>query len=211
MTVLLHPGYFPNVAQFAVLAQYDVLWEVHDHYQKQTFRNRCYICTDRGRFMMNIPIQHVGSENGKQFFKEVRPDATYPWQRQHWRTLQTAYRTSPFFEYYEDDIAPLFEEKFNFLLDFNLQTIATVCNCLQIPMPKQKTKVYEPIPVDGILDARHLIHPKAQGIKEQEPYIQVFGSKHGFIQNMSVLDLLFNEGPHALQYLRNQKLPFLNA
>ncbi len=211
MTALLHPGFFPNIAHFAVLAQHDVLWEVCDNYQKQTFRNRTYICTDRGLFMMNIPIQHVGGKQGKQLYKDVRPEAAYPWQRQHWRTLQTAYRTSPFFEYYEDDIAPLFEKKFNFLLDFNLQSITTVCNCLQLEMPLEKTTEYQPSPENENLDARYLINPKVQFAIEQEAYIQVFGNKHGFIENVSVLDLLFNEGPNALPYLQKQKITFLNA
>lgn len=210
MTVLLHPGYFLNIAHFAVIAQHDVIWEVCDNYQKQTYRNRSYICTDRGLFMINIPIKHVGGEQGKQHCKEVKLDNNYSWQRQHWRTLQTAYRTSPFFEYYEDDIVPLFVEKFNFLLDFNLKTLETICDCLQIAMPREKTMNYHSVFESGI-DARHLINPKQTLPLRQEEYVQVFRSKHNFIKNVSILDLLFNEGPNAVSYLKQQELSFLYA
>lgn len=193
------------------MVQHNVIWEVCNNYQKQTYRNRCYICTDRGLFMMNIPIQHVGGEHGKQLYKEVKPDNSCPWQRQHWRTLQTAYRTSPFFEYYEDEIAPLFERKFDFLLDFNLHTIATVCDCLQLEMPQNKTMEYSGVLGKEILDARTLINPKVKLALQQEIYVQVFGNKHGFIKNLSILDLLFNEGPNTVTYLQQQNISFLNA
>ncbi len=192
------------------MVQYDVTWEVCDNYQKQTYRNRCYICTDRGLFMMNIPIKHVGGEQGKQFYKDVKPDNDYPWQRQHWRTLQTAYRTSPFFEYYEDEIVSLFENKFDFLLDFNLRTLETICDCLQVPMPQEKTMDYHSV-FDSGMDARHLINPKQTLHWKQDEYVQVFGSKHNFIKNVSILDLLFNEGPNAVSYLKQQELSFLDA
>ena len=108
MRLLLHPSYFPNIATFAAMIQNEVRWEVEDNYQKQTYRNRCYICTDKGRHLLNIPIKHVGGDQGRQKYKEVLVDNDYPWQRNHWRTLQTAYRTSPFFEFYEDDLAPVY-------------------------------------------------------------------------------------------------------
>ena len=134
MYILLHPTYFPNIATFAAIVQNDVVWEMHDNYQKQTYRNRCYICTDQGKHM-----RHVGGDEGRQKYAAVRLDNAYQWQRQHWRTLQTTYRTSPFFEFYEEDIAPLFENDFEHLLDFNLKTIATICRCLQVPIPSEKT------------------------------------------------------------------------
>ena len=101
MKLLLHPGYFPNIANFAAIVQNDICWEVMGNYQKQTFRNRCYICTDLGIHMLNIPIKHVRNNKGKQRYGDVKMDNDYPWQRQHWRTLETAYRTSPFFEFFK--------------------------------------------------------------------------------------------------------------
>ncbi len=210
MKILLHPTYFPNIATFAVIAQNDIQWEVEDNYQKQTYRNRCYICTDFGRHMLSIPIQHVGGDQGRQKYKEVLLDNSYSWQRQHWRTLQTAYRTSPFFEFYEDDIAPLYEQTFEKLLDFNLKTIQTIGDCLQIDIPKQKTSEYQPEP-SHVKNLRFLVSAKRKLEVRQEKYVQVFGDRHGFIENTSILDLLFNEGTNALAYLQNQNTNFLNV
>ena len=132
MTVL-HPAYFPNVAFFSVYTKAkNVVLEMQDNYQKQTYRNRAYICTDRGRHLLSIPIVHTKGATGRQYYKDVKLDNSYPWQRQHWRTLETAYRTSPFFEFYEDEIKPLYEKEFDLLLDFNLAYIQTICDCLQL-------------------------------------------------------------------------------
>lgn len=210
MNILLHPTYFPNIASFAVITQNDVQWEVEDNYQKQTYRNRCYVCTDLGQHMLSIPIQHVGGDQGRQKYNDVLLDNSYPWQRNHWRTLQTAYRTSPFFEFYEDEIAPLYEQSFEKLLDFNLKTIRTTCDCLQIDMPEEKTTGYEVEPSD-VQDSRILVSAKRRLEIRQEKYVQVFGDRHGFVKNASVLDLLFNEGTNALAYLQNQNTNFLNV
>ncbi|QCX02299.1 WbqC family protein [Aggregatimonas sangjinii] len=210
MNILLHPSYFPNIATFSALAQHDVCWEMADNYQKQTYRNRCYICNDRGKHILSIPIKHVGGMQGRQKYKDVLIENDYAWQRQHWRTLQTAYRTSPFFEFYEDELAPLFEKEQKFLLDFNLKTIAVICSCLQIPLPQAKTNVYDTAP-NELLDARFLIQRKQNLESTFDHYTQVFGERHGFIKNVSTLDLLFNEGTNALTYLKNQNTDFLNV
>lgn len=198
----MHPAYFPNIATFSIIAHHKVKWEVEDNFQKQTYRNRSYICTDRGKLMLNLPIKHVGSNQGRQQYKNVVIDNSENWQRQHWRTLQTAYRTSPFFEYYEDEIAPLFNQEQSFLLDFNLRAIEVICECLQVPMSIDKTNTYEIQPTD-IFDLRHLIDAKKKHQGKLERYTQVFGDRHGFLENMSILDLLFNEGPGTLSYLKN--------
>ena len=210
MDVLLHPTYLPNIATFATLFQNTIIWEVCDNYQKQTYRNRAFICTDQGKFMLNIPIKHVGGKEGRQKYKEVKLDNDYRWQRQHWRTLQTAYRTSPFFEYYEDDLAPIFMNKYQYLLDFNLNAIDIIASCLQFKVNKRYTDLFVLKP-QGVLDARFLVDAKRTIHINQKSYMQVFNTRHGFIENCSVLDLLFNEGPASLDYLMNQNLDFLNA
>ncbi|MEL6917922.1 MAG: WbqC family protein [Bacteroidota bacterium] len=210
MKLLLHPGYFLNIANFVAITQQDVLWEVMDNFQKQTYRNRCYICTDIGRHMLTIPIQHRGGEQGRQKYKDVKLDNQYPWQRQHWRTLETAYRTSPFFEFYEDDIVTLYEKEFKFLLDFNLNTIEIACQCLGLDMPLETTKTFEKNP-EGTIDGRFLANAKKEIPLLQEKYVQVFGDRHGFVKNLSILDLLFNEGTNTLTYLKNQTIDLLNA
>ncbi len=208
--VLIHPAYFPNISSMALLAQRNCLWEVCDNYQKQTFRNRTYICTDQGKHMMTIPIQHVGGEQGKQFYKDVKVDNQYPWQRQHWRTLQTAYRSSPFFEYYEDELVALFQKKYEFLLDYNLRSIELMGECLQLAVPTSKTTVYDPDP-ENVLDLRFMVNAKKSDPFTVAPYTQVFMERHGFINNLSILDLLFNEGTAASSYLEALSLSSLNA
>jgi hypothetical protein len=160
--------------------------------------------------MLNIPIKHIGGNKNKQKYGEVAVDNDYSWQRQHWRTLQTAYRTSPFFEFYEDEIAPIYEQKYHLLMDFNLKTIETICDCLQIAMPQKRTDIYQPMPTDK-LDGRHLIDSKIALPLEFPEYVQVFNDRNPFIPNLSVLDLLFNEGTNTLSYLKGIKLDFQNA
>lgn len=208
LAVLLHPTCFPNIATLAVLIQKEVIWEVYDNYQKQTYRNRYHICTDQGLHKLTLPIRHLGNAHGRQCYRDVRIDNTYPWQKQHWRTLQTAYRTSPFFEYYEDDLAPLFERHFTFLLDFNWESLRFLCAALEIPTVFVETTGYSIEFNDG-LDCRFLVNAKKDFPFNQASYIQVFGDRHGFIANTSILDLLFNEGNNATNYLQKLPLEFL--
>ena len=210
MKILLNPAYVPDIASFSVIAQHEVCWEMEDNFQKQTYRNRAYICNDLGRHMLSIPIRHVGGSQGRQKYKDVKLENTYQWQRQHWRTLQTAYRTLPFFEFYEDEIAPLYERPYEYLLDFNLLSIQTVCDCLQLDMPEEKTVTYETTPV-SMVDGRFLVNAKKKLDFAPETYTQVFSDRNSFVANTSILDLLFNEGTNALSYLKAQDLSFLNA
>lgn len=206
MHYLLHPTAFPNIATLATVVQKSVSWEVEDNFQKQTYRNRYHICTDQGLHKLSIPIKHVGGADGRQKYKEVQIDNSDSWQVQHWRTLQTAYRTSPFFEFYEDDLAPLFQTEFKFLMDFNWKSLAFLQDALQKEHQNQHTTKYSKVFEDGI-DYRSLVNAKRSPDTTFEPYSQVFGDRHGFVPNTSALDLLFNEGPNALSYLKNQTLP----
>ncbi|MFK5972302.1 MAG: WbqC family protein [Flavobacteriaceae bacterium] len=210
MKTLLHPTYFPNIATFAVIMQNDVCWEIQDNYQKQTYRNRNYICTDIGKHLLSIPIQHIGSSQGHQKYKDVKLENSYKWQRQHWRTLQTAYRSSPFFEFYEDAISVLYLKEYSFLLDFNLKTIETICDCLQLKMPTDKTIKYEP-KLSQMNDGRFLASTKKEISLHQKKYVQVFDDRHRFVENTSILDLLFNEGTNVPTYLQQHNLSFLDA
>ena len=183
------------------MATAEYVWETHDNFQKQTLRNRCYIATDQGKQMLNVPIKHVGGTQGRQAYKDVQLDFSTSWQKQHWKTLQTAYRTSPFFEYYEDDIAPFFEQRFTHLMEMNFASIGIIADCLGIDITKHTTESYQKeLPTN--IDYRSLVNAKKPVVIAQEPYTQVFGDRHGFLNNLSTLDVLFNKGPEALSYLK---------
>ncbi|WP_375324942.1 WbqC family protein [Flagellimonas sp. GZD32] len=204
---MLHPSYFPSIATFAAIVQHEVVWEAQDNFQKQTYRNRCYISTDKGKHMLNIPVKHLGGKEGRQKYIDVITENSYNWKKEHWRTLETAYRTSPFFEFYEDDIRPLYEGSENNLFDFNVKTIETIADCIGISISKDRTDTYEVVP-NNLVDARFLVDAKKEKPFELETYPQVFEERHGFLSNLSVLDLLFNEGTNTLTYLKGQPLDF---
>lgn len=201
---LIHPAYFGPIDQFSAMAQAEeVLFENEDNYQKQTYRNRQYIYGANGKLLLNIPIKHNSAKvgnSGHQKYKDVQIENTFHWQRDHWRSLQTAYRTSPFFEYYEDDFVSLYEKPATYLLDFNYRCFEVISSLLSLDFNYSKTEKFNESPKDCI-DLRHLIIAKRQNPTNQKPYQQVFEDKHGFLQNLSILDLLFNEGPQAIDYL----------
>lgn len=172
-----------------------------DNYQKQTYRNRAYIYGANGKLQLSIPIIH--SQKERQKYRDIKIYNFENWQSVHWKSLETAYRTSPFFEYYEDDIKPLFLKKTNFLLDFNLKCMDVILDCLQLDLSISKSHVFKKKVIDKT-DFRFLSNARQETPYNFDSYIQVFNNKHGFISNLSILDLLFNEGPNALNYLKNQ-------
>ena len=203
--ILIHPTYFPNVAHFAAMLQADeIIFEWDDNFQKQTYRNRCYVYGANGKLSLNIPVIHTQKE--RQKYRNVKIQNTEKWQRNHWRSLESAYRTSPYFEFYADDLKFLFETTFENLYDFNLLSFNTICGCLQLDLTTGKSSEYIHEPLDKT-DYRHLVNVKRQKPLGYDKYTQVFSEKHGFIENLSVLDLLFNEGPNANAYLESQNLP----
>jgi len=204
MTVLLHPTYCPSIATFVAIAKADsVVMEVQDNYQKQTYRNRCYIYAANGKLQLSIPV--VFSQKNRQKYSEVKIANTYKWQDNHWKSLESAYRTSPFFEFYADELQPLFTETFDTILEFNLKCFELICDCLQLELDYSKTEVYDKEPKNTI-DYRALVNAKKETIIPLKPYTQVFKAKHGFINNLSILDLLFNEGTNAVSYLKSQTI-----
>lgn len=200
MTLYLHPSYFPNIHTFSLIISYDVCWEVFDNFQKQTYRNRSYIATDQGQQLLSIPVIHAHT-TGRQKYRDVKIDNCAKWQRNHWRGLVTAYRSSPFFEYFEDEIAALYHRKFTYLMDFNLHTIRLACGLLNHSMPEKRTTEYRPVIDDGI-DARPRVRSKLWYPQPMPEYIQVFGDRHGFLPDLSILDLIFNLGNAAPGYLQ---------
>ena len=203
MNLLLHPAYLPDIATYATLVQNKVIWEVCDNYQKQTYRNRSYIYAANGKLLLNIPIIHT--QKNRQKYRDVKIANVSKWQELHWKSLESAYRTSPFFEFYEDELKPLFTTKAKFLMDFNFKCFDTICDCLQLDLNTTKTHKFEK-EISDKLDYRKLVNAKKEQLFEFDKYTQVFTNKHGFISNLSILDLLFNEGPNATQYLQSQEL-----
>lgn len=202
--ILIHPSYFPSISHFVAMLQADkITFEMEDNFQKQTNRNRAFIYSANGKQMLNIPIKH--SKELKQKYKDVRIEHAFGWQKQHFKSLEAAYRTSPYFEYFEDEIRPIFEGKPEFMLDLNLQIHEVLCSCLGIVLPYEQTKDYHKEVSNDITDLRTLINGK-KDTNIYTPYIQVFDEKHGYLNNLSILDLLFNEGRHAIDYLKKQSL-----
>jgi hypothetical protein len=201
--ILIHPSYFPSISHFVAMAQSDlVTFEMDDNFQKQTNRNRMYIYSPNGNQLLNIPIKH--SKTAHQKTKDVQLETAFDWQKQHFKSLEAAYRTSPFFEYFEDDIRPIFEKKHEYLMDLNFETMSVVSKCLGLEFDYNETTEYFH-EVTNKIDFRNLINGK-KDVSEFASYTQVFGEKHGYLNNLSILDLLFNEGRYALDYLKKQPL-----
>ncbi|TWO32554.1 WbqC family protein [Seonamhaeicola sediminis] len=204
MNIIIHPTYFPSITHFVAMVQADdVVFEVHDNFLKQTYRNRTHIYGANGRQTLNIPVVH--SQKNRQKYKDVKIFNEAQWQSNHWKSLLSAYRTSPFFEFYEDDIQPLFHQKTNYILDFNLKCFEVICDCLQLHLNVSESQSFEKT-IEDKIDYRYLVNAKKEQPQPFESYTQVFSNKHGFISNLNILDLLFNEGPNSLIYLESQTI-----
>jgi hypothetical protein len=205
MKTILFPTYFPSISHFAALAQSEnTVFEIEDNFQKQTNRNRMYIYSPNGIQLLNIPVKH--SKESHQKTKDIQIETDFDWQKQHFKSLEAAYRSSPFFEFFEDDLRPIFEKKHTFLLDLNFETLEIVSKCLRMKLEYTTTTEYfHEVNTNEYKDFRPLVNGKKDS-SYYESYTQVFDDKYGFINNLSVLDLLFNEGKYALDYLKKQEL-----
>lgn len=200
--MLFLPTYFAPISQYMAILQNDaIVFEVEDNFQKQTYRNRCYIYASLGKLQMNVPIIRTHDSMIKQKTKDTKVDNEYAWQKRQLKTLQAAYRSSPYYEFYEDDIMPIFETKHNFLQDLNIKTHEFILDALLEDISFSKTTEYLKEPI--MKDSRILATPKFKSPFEFKPYTQVFDDKYGFIPNLSILDLIFMEGPNAISYLKN--------
>ena len=202
MQALLATAYFGPIQWYQKLYRYEhVSVERYDSYRKQTFRNRCVIATSNGLQTLTVPV--VRGETS--WVKDIRISDHGNWRHLHWHALLSAYSESPFFEYYADDIRPFFEKHWDYLYDFNMDICCTVCELLDIHPQLQPTDDYIPHgQLAGTADFRDAIDPKHPAEDSDfmvRPYYQVYGQKHGFQSNLSILDLLFNMGPEAIFYL----------
>ena len=196
---LLSTAYLAPIEYYVVLANSErILLEQHEYYQKQSYRNRCRIATANGIMDLSIPVDSAG----KTPIRDIRISDHNNWQTLHWRSIETAYNSSPFFEYYADDFRPFFEKKWLFLWDFNLALFNKTLELLDIETKIELTEQYKPETSDNFLDLRATIHPKKEISLLLKPYYQVFETKFGFMPNMSIIDLLFNMANEAQLILK---------
>lgn len=201
-TCLLSTTYFGPVQWYQKLHRYDLVQvECMENFQKQTYRNRCVIATTDGIQALTIPVTHDGN---KTLTQDIRISDHGNWRHLHWNAIQSAYNSSPFFEFYADDLRPFFEQRWEFLIDFNEAITCKMCELLDIEPRMERTTNYQTTVTPDVADFRETIRPK-RPLPDTEfiprRYYQVFEQKHGFLPNLSILDLLFNEGNESILFL----------
>lgn len=202
----LSSAYLAPVEYYTKLAVYDKIFiEQHDHYMKQTYRNRCTIAGPDGEIALSVPI--VKPESPKCPMKDIRISDHGNWRHMHWNAIESAYNSTPFFEYYKDDFHPFYEKRYAFLADFNEALCRLICRLIDIEPDMQRTAEYKTEFSPEEYDFRETIHPKKDfRLADPEfvprPYYQVFEARHGFRPNLSIIDLLFNMGPESLLILQ---------
>jgi hypothetical protein len=201
MDILIHPNYFPNIHQFTQIIKADIiLFEASDNYQKQTFRNRTYIYGANGKLGLFVPVIHT--HNNRELFKDVKISYDSNWMDLHLKSLQSAYRSSPYFEYFEDNFVKLYSEKEKFLVDFNIKCIKLISNLLDLNLNYKISNEYIE-KTNDIIDLRGLSNARKEKKIDTPKYIQVFESKHGYLNNLSIVDLVFSEGPNSVSLITN--------
>ena len=207
--MLLSVAHFPPIHYFTKVVDLDSFFiESKEHYQKQSYRNRFRIFAANGPLDLSIPI--IRGRTPGQLIREVKVDSAYSWQRNHLKTIQAAYRHSPFYEFYFDEFQPYWEKKWTFLYDLNLHIMFTLLDLLELNIEIIETTDYQDILPEGKPDYRELIHPKRPW--EEDPqfrpwqYTQNFSDRHGFQANLSIIDLIFQCGPEAVNVLRESNV-----
>jgi len=194
---LFIPTYFSPISQYqALLNSNSITFEVEDNYQKQTYRNRCYIYGANGKQLLNIPVT-IPKSSKKTKSKDILVENAN-WQKQHYKSLEAAYNHSPFFEFYKDDLRKIFSKKYTYLLDVNLDSFNFIMDALELFKEYTLSKTYEETKLN---DFRNLADSKKKVEISTIPYIQMFDQKFGFLKNLSILDLLFMEGPNSINFL----------
>ena len=203
--IVLSSACFPPIAYCAILEENEnIIIDTHEHFIKQTYRNRYYILGANGLMHLSIPLQKWSNHTS---IKDIQIDYTEDWQKQHWRSILSAYGNSPFFEFYQDELLPLFEQKQKFLLDWDNESLELLQSLLGLSSNWTLSQKYvEKNEAD--MDLRDAFSPKSEfhhpKIKFHfEEYPQVFNDRFDFQPNLSVLDLLFNLGPETAAYLKS--------
>lgn len=199
MKVLLPLFYLPPISWFSVFLQQDaeVTFEQFEHFPKQTYRNRTIIYGANGRLALIIPILH----NGKKTINEIEVSQRENWQKLHWKSIKNAYQSSPYFEFYEDQLQQIFNFETQSLFQFNLNALQIILKILKTEKAYSLNEEFSKTPVTA--DFRNQFSAKKESEFEMEEYYQTFSDKLGFEKDLSILDLICNKGPESLTYLRN--------
>ena len=199
--LLIELPYLGNLAFYNLLTKYDqILIERHEFFEKASFRNRCEITGPNGKLVLSIPV--VGGKHKKKYYKETEIAYDHTWLKDHWNSFSAAYRRSPYFEYYEDQFEAIFKTEPSFLFDLNWDLFQLTLKLLKLDKEIVLTDSFEKEYPEDVEDARSRFLPR----KHQEidiKYLQVFEDRTGFINNLSIVDLLFNEGPNASTLLKS--------
>jgi len=196
--VVLSTAYLPPVAYFKKIKEADSVYiEKHEHYLKQSYRNRCNVFGANGVLSLSIPVINA---HDKEIITDTKISYAEKWQQQHWRTIESAYRNSPYFIYYADALKPFYQKKYTFLFDFNTELLQLLINNFKLNREVKFTEAFDKS--NPSEDFRYSIHPKNEIVTTDfKPYSQLFSEKFSFEPNLSSIDLLFNTGPHAKDYL----------
>ena len=195
---LIPCAYFGPIEYFAHLAQKECCIEVCEYFIKQTIRNRCNIYGANGTLVLTVP--KIRKNSSKTIFKDLKISYDWNWQKEHWQSIVSAYRSSPYFEYYEQELHNLIHSNHRFLVDLNLKVSHFICSKIGLKLPLTLSEKYEK--THSFVDLRNYTFEKLQ----QPPYEQVFENKHGFLANLSILDLFLNEGKNTKAYLESIQL-----
>ncbi len=192
--------YLPSIEYFSKILKHkdNLILENAENFQKQSYRNRATIHSPNGPLDLIVPLIR-GSKNHTPV-KDVRISYDFNWQRLHWMSLETSYRSSAYFEYYEDDLHVFYQKKWDFLFDYNEDLFRLFNRLLKINITYSYTNSFEKIYTE-LNDYRESIHPKQLSQIGFQPYFQVFEERNGFLPNLSIVDLIFNQGPQSIQYL----------
>ena len=199
MKILLPIFYLPPISWFAVFLkeENEIVLEQYENFPKQTYRNRTNIYGANGRLSLIIPINH----SGERVMKEIKVSHRENWQKLHWKSIKTAYQSSPYFEFYEDKLQKIFEFESDSLIQFNLNALKIVLDILKTEKAYSLNIEYVKIPLEE--NYREKFSAKKESEIEMEEYYQTFTDKMGFMKDLSILDLICNKGPETLTYLKN--------
>ena len=195
MLKVLEPTYFPPISHWKHISSNNLQWSINSSYNKQTLTNRTYIDSSNGELMLTVPIKHSG-KNVPRKFSEIKIDNSSNWKKTHYKSIKICYQSSPFFEFYEDDISFFFESDYEYLHQLNFASINLVCNWINLEMPKQNFNVQE----KEFINLIYLSNTKRTRELLEKKYTQTFQVSNGFINDLSILDLIFNCGPDSKNY-----------